>query len=232
MNSTFPQSHLIIYLKTLTVESLPKWSDIEDALRERKNVLKQELRETKALEKALAKAEAKAKKDAEKAQEKAKKDAEKARAKAKKDAEKAQEKAKKDAEKARAKAQKDAEKAKIEQQKADAKAKKEQAKELAKVQEDVEKTKKQEQDEYLKILQDIHGDTPKTKVKKSTKTQSSYKNYSIWTNGIKGQDNAGSGAPTQQQLDACGGRREWKKIQWGILTKEQKDDPTAPWNSC
>ena len=210
MNSTFPESHLIIYLKTLTVESLPKWSDIEDALRERKNVLKQELRETKALEKALAKAEAKAKKDAEKAQEKAKKDAEKARAKA----------------------QKDAEKSKIEQQKADAKAKKEQAKELAKVQEDVEKTKKQEQDEYLKILQDIHGDTPKTKVKKSTKTQSSYKNYSIWTNGIKGQDNAGSGAPTQQQLDACGGRREWKKIQWGILTKEQKDDPTAPWNSC
>ena len=210
MNSTFPESHLIIYLKTLTVESLPKWSDIEDALRERKNVLKQELRETKALEKALAKAEAKAKKDAEKAQEKAKKDAEKARAKA----------------------QKDAEKSKIEQQKADAKAKKEQAKELAKVQEDVEKTKKQEQDEYLKILQDIHGDTPKTKVTKSTKTQSSYKNYSIWTNGIKGQDNAGSGAPTQQQLDACGGRREWKKIQWGILTKEQKDDPTAPWNSC
>ena len=209
MNSTFPQSHLIIYLKTLTVESLPKWSDIEDALRERKNVLKQELRETKALEKALAKAEAKAKKDAEKAQEKAKKDAEKARAKA----------------------QKDAEKSKIEQQKADAKAKKEQAKELAKVQEDVEKTKKQEQDEYLKILQDIHGDTPKTKVTKSTKTQSSYKNYSIWTNGIKGQDNAGSGAPTQQQLDACGGRREWKKIQWGILTKEQKDDPHAPWNS-
>ena len=181
MNSTFPQSHLIIYLKTLTTESLDKWSEIEDALRERKNVLKQELRETKALEKALAKAEAKAKKDAEKAQEKAKKDA----------------------------------------QKADAKAR-----------EDVEKTKKQEQDEYLKILQGIHGDTPKTKVKKSTKTQSSYKNYSIWTNGIKGQDNAGFGAPTQKELDSSGGRREWKKIQWGILTKEQKDDPTAPWNSC
>ena len=51
MDSTFPQSHLIIYLKTLTVESLDKWSEIEDALRERKNVLKQELRETKALEK-------------------------------------------------------------------------------------------------------------------------------------------------------------------------------------
>jgi membrane protein involved in colicin uptake len=203
MNSTFPQSHLIIYLKTLTTESLDKLSEIEDALRERKNVLKQELRETKALEKALAKAEAKAKKDAEKAQEKAKKDAEKAKAKAQKDAEKAQEKAKKDA------------------QKADAKAR-----------EDVEKTKKQEQDEYLKILQGIHGDTPKTKVKKSTKTQSSYKNYSIWTNGIKGQDNAGFGAPTQKELDSSGGRREWKKIQWGILTKEQKDDPTAPWNSC
>ena len=206
MDSTFPQSHLNIYLKTLTVESLDKWSEIEDALRERKNVLKQELRETKALEKALAKAEAKAKKDAEKTQAKAKKDAEKAQAKAKKDAQKAQEKA-------------------------DAKAQKAQDKVDAKAQKDAEKTKKQEQEEYLKILQDIHGDTPKTKVTKSTKTQSSYKNYSIWTNGIKGQDNAGSGAPTQQQLDACGGRREWKKIQWGILTKEQKDDPHAPWNS-
>ena len=192
MNSTFHQSHLFIYLKTLTTESLDKWSEIEDALRERKNVLKQEFRETKALEKALAKAEAKSKKDVEKAQEKSKKDAEKADAKAKK-----------------------------EQEKADAKAQK-----------DTEKTKKQEQDEYLKILQDIHGDTPKTKVKKSTKTKSSYKNYSIWTNGIKGQDNAGSGAPTQKELDASGGRREWKKIQWGILTKEQKDLPTAPWNSC
>ena len=203
MNSTFHQSHLFIYLKTLTTESLDKWSEIEDSLRERKNVLKQEFRETKALEKALAKAEAKSKKDVEKAQEKSKKDVEKALAKTKKDAEKA-----------------------------DAKAKKEQEKADAKAQKDTEKTKKQEQDEYLKILQDIHGDTPKTKVKKSTKTQSSYKNYSIWTNGIKGQDNAGSGAPTQKKLDASGGRREWKKIQWGILTKEQKDLPTAPWNSC
>jgi membrane protein involved in colicin uptake len=204
MNSTFHQSHLFIYLKTLTTESLDKWSDIEDALRERKNVLKQEFRETKALEKALAKAEAKSKKDVEKALAKTKKDAEKADAKTKKDAEKA-----------------------------DAKAKKEQEKADAKAQKDTEKTKKQEQDEYLKILQDIHGDTPKTKVKKSTQTKSSsYKNYSIWTNGIKGQDNAGSGAPTQKELDAYGGRREWKKIQWGILTKEQKDLPTAPWNSC
>jgi len=214
MNSTFHQSHLFIYLKTLTTESLDKWSEIEDALRERKNVLKQEFRETKALEKALAKAEAKSKKDVEKAQEKSKKDAEKADAKAKKEQEKADAKAKK------------------EQEKADAKAKKEQEKADAKAQKDTEKTKKQEQDEYLKILQDIHGDTPKTKVKKSTKTKSSYKNYSIWTNGIKGQDNAGSGAPTQKELDASGGRREWKKIQWGILTKEQKDLPTAPWNSC
>jgi len=215
MNSTFHQSHLFIYLKTLTTESLDKWSEIEDALRERKNVLKQEFRETKALEKALAKAEAKSKKDVEKAQEKSKKDAEKADAKAKKEQEKADAKAKK------------------EQEKADAKAKKEQEKADAKAQKDTEKTKKQEQDEYLKILQDIHGDTPKTKVKKSTQTKSSsYKNYSIWTNGIKGQDNAGSGAPTQKELDAYGGRREWKKIQWGILTKEQKDLPTAPWNSC
>ena len=225
MNSTFHQSHLFIYLKTLTTESLDKWSEIEDALRERKNVLKQEFRETKALEKALAKAEAKSKKDVEKAQEKSKKDVEKALAKTKKDAEKADAKNKRDAEKADAKAKK-------EQEKADAKAKKEQEKADAKAQKDTEKTKKQEQDEYLKILQDIHGDTPKTKVKKSKKTQSSYKNYSIWTNGIKGQDNAGSGAPTQKKLDASGGRREWKKIQWGILTKEQKDLPTAPWNSC
>ena len=59
----------------------------------------------------------------------------------------------------------------------------------------------------------------------------SFNNYSSWTSGIKGQDNAGPGAPSQEELDSCGGRREWKKIEWAKLTKEQKDDSNAPWNS-
>ena len=59
----------------------------------------------------------------------------------------------------------------------------------------------------------------------------SFNNYSSWTSGIKGQDNACPGAPSQEELDSCGGRREWKKIEWAKLTKEQKDAPNAPWNT-
>ena len=61
---------------------------------------------------------------------------------------------------------------------------------------------------------------------------SSFKNFTIWTSGINGQDNASQGAPTQQELDSYGGRREWKKTKWAELTKDQKDDPAAPWNCC
>ena len=72
-------------------------------------------------------------------------------------------------------------------------------------------------------------------VRKQAKTNKpkapSFNNYSSWTSGIKGDDNAGPGAPTQEELDSCGGRREWKKIEWAKLTKEQKDDSNAPWNS-
>ena len=61
---------------------------------------------------------------------------------------------------------------------------------------------------------------------------SSFKNFTSWTSGIKGQDNASQGAPTQEELDSYGGRREWKKTKWAELTKDQKDDPAAPWNCC
>ena len=132
---------------------------------------------------------------------------EKAQAKAKKDAEKAEAKAKKDQEKAEAKAKKDAEKAQ-------AKAKKDQEKAEAKAKKEQEKTEAKSNKEVKTI------------------NTSSFKNFTIWTSGIKGQDNASQGAPTQEELDSYGGRREWKKTKWAQLTKDQKDDPAAPWNCC
>ena len=201
MNSNAPKyTSLELFLKSLSTESLAHWDDIQNALRERKNQLKQELSNIKAKEKELEKAEAKAKKDQEKAEAKAKKDQEKAEAKAKKEQEKAKAKelakAKKDQEKAEAKAKKD-------QEKAEAKAKKEQEKAEGKSNKEVK-----------------------------TINTSSFKNFTIWTSGIKGQDNASQGAPTQEELDSYGGRREWKKTKWAELTKDQKDDPAAPWNCC
>ena len=179
MNSSAPKyTSLELYLKSLSIESLDHWDNIQNSLRERKNQLKKELYQIKTKEKELEKAQAKAKKDQEKTQAKAKKDQEKAEAKAKA-------KAKKDQEKSHAKAKKD-------QEKTEEKANKE-----------------------VKII-----------------NTSSFKNFTIWTTGINGQDNASRGAPTQQELDSYGGRREWKKTKWAELTKDQKDDPAAPWNCC
>ena len=164
MNSSAPKyTSLELYLKSLSIESLDHWDNIQNSLRERKNQLKKELYQIKTKEKELEKAQAKAKKDQEKAEAKAKKDQEKSHAKAKKDQEKTEEKANKE----------------------------------------------------VKII-----------------NTSSFKNFTIWTTGINGQDNASRGAPTQQELDSYGGRREWKKTKWAELTKDQKDDPAAPWNCC
>ena len=175
MNSSAPKyTSLELYLKSLSIESLDHWDNIQNSLRERKNQLKKELYQIKTKEKELEKAQAKAKKDQEKTQAKAKKDQEKAEAKAKKDQEKSHAKAKKDQEKTEEKANKE-----------------------------------------VKII-----------------NTSSFKNFTIWTTGINGQDNASRGAPTQQELDSYGGRREWKKTKWAELTKDQKDDPAAPWNCC
>ena len=85
MNSSAPKyTSLELYLKSLSIESLDHWDNIQNSLRERKNQLKQELSSIKAKEKELEKAQAKAKKDKEKAQARAKKDKEKAEAKLRK----------------------------------------------------------------------------------------------------------------------------------------------------
>ena len=143
------------------------------------------------------------------------KELEKAEAKAKKDQEKAEAKAKKDQEKATAKAKKDQEKATA---KATAKAKKDQEKAEAKA---TAKAKKDQEKAEAKANKEV-----------KTINTSSFKNFTSWTSGIKGQDNASQGAPTQEELDSYGGRREWKKTKWAELTKDQKDDPAAPWNCC
>ena len=84
MNSSAPKyTSLELYLKSLSIESLDHWDNIQNSLRERKNQLKKELYQIKTKEKELEKAQAKAKKDQEKTQAKAKKDQEKAEAKAK-----------------------------------------------------------------------------------------------------------------------------------------------------
>ena len=99
-------------------------------------------------------------------------------------------------------------------EKAEAKAKKDQEKAEAKAKKDQEKAEAKSNKEVKTI------------------NTSSFKNFTSWTSGIKGQDNASQGAPTQEELDSYGGRREWKKTKWAELTKDQKDDPAAPWNCC
>tara|TARA_Y100000022_G_scaffold184012_1_gene178688 strand:- start:772 stop:1275 length:504 start_codon:yes stop_codon:yes gene_type:complete len=156
-------------LNNFTVDDLDKWSMIEDALKQRKKVLKQELRDTKAKEKALEKEELK--------------------------------KQKKEA--------------------------KEQQKKLTAE----EKDKANDYEKTRESLQAIIMRGVRKQAKTNKPKAPSFNNYSAWTSGIKGEDNAGPGAPTQEELDACGGRREWKKIEWAKLTKEEKDSKDAPWNA-
>ena len=50
-----PQRWFTLALDNLSIDDLENWSMFEDALKQRKKVLKQELRDTKAKEKALEK---------------------------------------------------------------------------------------------------------------------------------------------------------------------------------
>ena len=157
-------------LDNFSITDLENWSMIENALKQRKKDLKQELRDTKAKEKALVKEEAK--------------------------------KLKKDA--------------------------KEQQKKLTAE----EKDKANDYEKTRESLQSIIMRGVRKQAKTNKPKAPSFNNYSAWTSGIKGDDNAGQGAPTQEELDSCGGRREWKKIEWAKLTKEEKDSKDAPWNAA
>jgi|TARA_B110000483_G_C17993357_1_gene464394 hypothetical protein len=157
-------------LNNFSVDDLENWSMIQDALKQRKKDLKQELRETKSKEKSLKKEDAKKQKKEEKEQQK-------------------------------------------------------------KLTAD-EKDKENDYEKTRGSLQAIIMRGVRKEAKTNKPKAPSFNNYSAWISGIKGDDNAGPGAPTQEELDSCGGRREWKKIEWAKFTKEQKDSKDAPWNAA
>ena len=165
-----PQRWFTLALDNLSIDDLENWSMFEDALKQRKKDLKQELRDTKAKERALEKEVLK-------------------------------------------------------------KQKKEENEQKKKLSAD-EKDKANDYEKTRESLQAIIMRGVRKQAKTNKPKAPSFNNYSAWTSGIKGDDNAGPGAPTQEELDACGGRREWKKIQWAKLTKEEKDSKDAPWNAA
>ena len=177
-------------------------------LKARKKELRTEKSEMLKADKAAEKAAAKALKDEAKAAEKAEKDAlkaaEKAAAKAIKDEAKAAEKAEKDAVKAAEKAEKDAKKAAEKAEKDAKKAAEKKAKTLEKLQADAVKHAKREA-----------AGSPKAK-------NWAYQNFTRWAKGDDG--------PSEEEISAAGGRRDWLKAEWAVLTKEQQGALDAPWN--
>ena len=135
---------------------------------------------------------------------KADKAAEKAAAKALKDEAKAAEKAEKDALKAAEKAEKDAKKASEKAEKDAKKAAEKAAKTLEKLQADAVKHAKREA-----------AGSPKAK-------NWAYQNFTRWAKGDDG--------PSEEEISAAGGRRDWLKAEWAVLTKEQQGALDAPWN--
>ena len=185
----------------LTIDDIELIELIVDALKARKKELRTEKSELAKAEKAALKAQDKATKDAAKVQAKAV-------AKARVDAEKATAKAERDAEKAALKAERDAEKA------------------AAKAERDAEKAETKKTKEVTKTLAGLQTKVLKT-VKKETGEPAKpnnhfYQNFCKWSNGEEG--------PTEEDIKAAGGKREWNKAQWDKLPKDERAAPDAPWN--
>lgn len=218
MNTTFNTA-----IAQLTIADIEHIDTIVESLKARKKELRTERSELAKAEKAALKARDKAAKDAAKVQAKAdakaKADAAKADAKAERDAAKAVVKAERDAEKAALKAERDAERA------AKAEVKKLEA-EQKKVERDAEKAETKNAKETAKTLASLQ-----TKVMKSVKKETGepvkpnnhfYQNFCKWSNSDEG--------PTEEEIKAAGGKREWNKGQWDKLSKDERAAPDAPWN--
>jgi chemotaxis protein histidine kinase CheA len=218
MNTTFNTA-----IAQLTIADIEHIDTIVDALKARKKDLRTEKSELIKAEKAELKRQDKAAKDAAKAQAKAQTkaqvDLEKAAAKAERDAEKAAKAEIKNLEKAAAKAERDADKA------AKAEAKKLEA-EQKKVVVEAEKAEAKKAKEAAKTLASLQ-----TKVLKSVKKETGepvkpnnhyYQNFCKWSNGDEG--------PTEEEIKAAGGKREWNKMHWDKLSKEERAAPDAVWN--
>ena len=218
MNTTFNTA-----IAQLTIADIEHIDTIVESLKARKKELRTERSELVKAEKAALKAQDKATKEAAKAQAKAVKDAAKAQtkadAKAERDAEKASLKAERDAVKAAAKAERDAEKA------AKAEVKKLEA-EQKKAERDVEKAEAKKAKDATKTLASLQAKVMKT-VKKETgepvkPNNHFYQNFCKWSNGDEG--------PSEEEIKAAGGKREWNKGQWEKLSKEERAAPDAAWN--
>ena len=173
-------------------------------LKTRKKELRTEKSEILKAEKAAVKAAYKAEKEAKKAAEKAEKDAVKAAEKAEKDAVKAAEKAEKDSKKATEKAEKDAKKA----------AEKAEKEALKKAEKDAKALEKLQAAALKHAKKEAVG-SPKAK-------NWAYQNFTRWAKGDDG--------PSEEEITAAGGRRDWLKAEWATLTKEQQQAVDAPWN--
>ena len=92
----------------------------------------------------------------------------------------------------------------VEAEKAEAKKAKEAAKTLASLQTKVLKSVKKETGEPVKPNNHY------------------YQNFCKWSNGDEG--------PTEEEVKAAGGKREWNKAQWERLSKEERAAPDAAWN--
>ena len=49
-----------------------------------------------------------------------------------------------------------------------------------------------------------------------------FQNFTRWAKGDDG--------PSEEEISAAGGRRDWLKTEWATLTKEQQQAVDAPWN--
>ena len=221
------------FINTVTNLTVADYEHIDQMcliLKARKKELRTEKSEMLKADKAAEKAAAKALKDAAKSAEKSEKDsvkaAEKAAAKALKDEAKAVEKAEKDALKAAEKAEKDALKATEKAEKDAVKAAEKAEKDALKATEKAEKDAVKAAEKAAKTLEKLQVVTlkhAKREAAGSPKAKNwAYQNFTRWAKGEDG--------PSEEEISAVGGKRDWLKSEWTALTKEQQGAEDAPWN--
>ena len=229
-NMTSLNANFINSVANLTVADYELIDEMCVMLKTRKKELRIEKSEMLKADKAAEKATAKALKDEAKAAQKTEKDddkaARKSAEKAEKDAIKAAEKAEKDAIKAAEKAEKDAskeaEKAEKDAIKAAEKAEKDASKEAEKAEKDALKAA----EKAVKTLEKLQGAAVKHAKKEAAGSPKAknwaYQNFTRWSKGDDG--------PSEEEISAAGGKRDWLKSEWSLLTREQQGALDAPWN--
>jgi hypothetical protein len=212
-------ANFINSVANLTVADYEHIDEMCVMLKTRKKELRIEKSEMLKADKAAEKATAKALKDEAKAAQKTEKDddkaARKAAEKAEKDAIKAAEKAEKDASKEAEKAEKDARKEAEKAEKDARKAAEKAEKDALKAAEKAAKTLEKLQGAAVKHAKKEAAGSPKAK-------NWAYQNFTRWSKGDDG--------PSEEEISAAGGKRDWLKSEWSLLTREQQGALDAPWN--